>query len=154
LTHRPRTRHELSTDKELRSKNQEIPYAAKPAAPPDSRFQPTIDAYFEGMKKAGIQSSCDKSDYGSLNSWLKANPRRPVETILASLRHAFDSTDPHPLRPGFRLREFLQHEAKYQLGPLLKVGPKPGQALRPAAPAENRLSAHGEHELAKYGVAQ
>ena len=140
---------------DVRSKKKEKPHAAKTAAPPaDSKFQPIVEAYFEGMKKTGIEPTRDKSDFGALKTWLKANPNRPLDGILASLRHAFESTDPHPLRPGFRLREFLQHEAKYQRGPLLKAGPKPVQAFRPPTAPSNELSADGERQLEAYGVAR
>jgi hypothetical protein len=125
---RPSSRHELSTDKELRSKNKEKTLAAKPAAASDSRFQPTINAYYDCQKKAGIEPSCDESDFGGLRAWLKRNPNRAVESIAGSLRNASASTDHYPLRPGFRLREFLAHESKYQAGPLLKGGPKAVQA--------------------------
>ena len=142
----PRTGHDLSTDRELRSKNQRKP-AAKPAATPDRRFQQIVDCYFETTRKAGIEPSSDKSDFGALSSWLKKNPRRTLDSILGTLRNAFASTDHCPLRPGFRLREFLSHEAKYQRGPLLKSGPKPVESFRLAAITEEPIHVLASEEI-------
>lgn len=122
---------------EVRSKKKEknkTP-AAKSAA--DPRFQRIVDSYYQGLRVLGIEPNSDASDFGALAAWLKRNPRRALDGILSSLRHAFDSTDAYPLKPGFRLREFLQHESKYQKGPLLKAatGAKYGNAEVIAPPA-------------------
>jgi hypothetical protein len=138
-----------------KKKEQRQNLAAKTTPPPDVRFQLIIDAYYQNMRNTGIEPSCDQSDFGRLRSWLKVNPNRSLESVLGSLRHACDSTDPYPLKPGFRLREFLQHEAKYQCGPLLKgCGPKPVQPLHHASMPRNDLSPAGEQKLQEYGVAR
>jgi len=90
----------------------------------DPRFKPILDLYYERTRKLGIEPGCDKSDFGKLRIWLSSNPNRTLEGILASVANAFASTDPYPLKPGFRLREFLAHESKYQRGPLLKSAPR------------------------------
>lgn len=142
-----------AAQKRSRSKKVEVIKhpAAKSATSPDSRFQPLVKAYFDGMKTIGIEPTKDHSDFGALGAWLKKNPGRELESILASLRHAFASTDQYPLRPGFRLREFLEHEAKYQRGPLLKTAPK--LVMQSVGPApRNELTPSGASKLAAYGV--
>jgi hypothetical protein len=126
--------------------------AAKTAANPDGRFQNIVKAYFDGMKKIGIEPTKDRSDFGALGAWLKNNPNRELESVLASLRHAFVSTDQYPLRPGFRLREFLEHEAKFQRGPLLKSTPKLVLQTNLGPAPKNELTSAGAAKLAAYGV--
>ncbi len=84
----------------------------------DPRFQKIIEKYFASMRAQGIEPTFDKSDGQQLATWLKRNPRRAIGDILKTLENAIESSDPYPLRHGFRLREFLAHEAKYQRGPL------------------------------------
>lgn len=84
----------------------------------DPRFQKVIEHYYSLMRAKGIEPTFDKSDGQQLATWLKRNPSRTIEDILRTLENAFESTDPFPLRHGFRLREFVAHEAKYQRGPL------------------------------------
>jgi hypothetical protein len=117
----------------------------------DPRFKPIVEHYYEGQRKAGIEPNCDRSDFGALGSWLKKNPGRSLESIAASLSNALGSTDHFPLRPGFRLREFLEHESKYQRGPLLKNDPR---QVRPITSApRNELSVSGSQKVKAYGVA-
>ena len=121
----------------------------------DPRFQSLVDAYFKGTRGSGIEPSCDSSDFGRLRSWLKANPGRTIESILGSLRNAMASTQQYPLSPGFRLREFLQHESKYQLGPRLKPAPRTAEPVRSApAATKNKLSERGAQRLKEYGLVQ
>jgi hypothetical protein len=117
----------------------------------DGRSQAIVNAYYQRTREMGIEPNCDESDFGRLKSWLKKNPHRSLDGILASLHHAFASTDPYPLKPGFRLREFLEHEAKYQRGPLLRATPKPAQTI---SLPKNELTPNGERKLAAYGVAR
>jgi hypothetical protein len=65
------------------------------------------------------------------------------------------STEQYPLSPGFRLREFLQHESKYQLGPRLKPAPRIAEPVRAAPVAtKNELSERGAQRLREFGVVQ
>jgi hypothetical protein len=141
----------LETGKE---KQEAKPRAAKPAALPDPRFQLVVDFYYQEARRIGLEPTTDDSDFGALKAWLRKNPKRPLENIEASLRNAFNSTDHYPLRRGFRLCEFFKHEMKYQLGPLLKAGPRPVQPVPPRATREfkNELSPTGSRVLEGYGV--
>lgn len=142
----------VSGDRELRIEKSK-PSAAKTAAAADPRFQPIIDSYYEGNRKSGIEPSCDKSDFGALRSWLKKNAARTVESVLASLSNVFNSTDQYPLRAGFRLREFLEHESKYQLGPLARnVRPLQVQTPTPILPRSQQANEEAKRKLQKYGV--
>ena len=117
----------------------------------DPRFKPIVDSFFEGTRKLGIEPGCNSSDFGQLSSWLDANPSRPLENILTSLGNAFASSDPHPLRPGFRLREFLSHESKYQRGPLLKAALRSIAPPRPM-PIPSQPTEDGKRRVAEYGI--
>ena len=143
------------SNKETKSGHIKKPIRPDKTRQVDPRFQSLIDAYFEGTKRLGIEPSCDGSDFGHLRSWLKANPRRTIESVLGSLGNAMASTEQYPLSPGFRLREFLQHESKYQLGPRLKPVPRIAEPIRAAPVAtKNELSPEGAHRLEEFGVVQ
>ena len=150
----PGSVHEVSTYREVRIENREKPKASAPktAAPADRRFQPIINAYYEEQKKTGIEPNCDKTDFASLKAWLKRNPNRPIDGIFVSLSNALASSDPYPLRPGFRLREFLEHESKYQLGPLARnvrsLQIQPSTIL----PKSQQVSSEAKKKLQNYGV--
>jgi len=146
---------DVSADREVRIENREKPKATAPktTAPADSRFHPLIDAYYEEQKKIGINPNCDRSDFASLKAWLKRNPNRTIGSILASLSNALASSDPYPLRPGFRLREFLEHESKYQLGPLARnVRPLQVQNPTPVPPRSQEATKEAKRKLQEYGV--
>lgn len=120
----------------------------KKAHKADERFQPVVDVYYQEQRATGVEPGCDDSDFGALRAWLKRNRARAVESIAVSLRNAITSTDHFPLRPGFRLREFLEHESKYQLGPLLRIAPK--IVPKPAALPKNELSPNGAAKIKAY----
>src|SRR5688572_24898684 len=96
----------------------------------DPRFQPVIEHYRTQTKSIGITPAFNASDAKQLKRFLNENPSMAVARIFAIMDNAFSSTDQYPLRRGFRLREFLAHQAKYQLGPLMKNGRRP----EPVAP--------------------
>lgn len=85
----------------------------------DPRFQPIIDHYFARSRAKAIEPDFDQSDAGALSRWLSSN-KLDLRAILHRLDNAFASTDPYPLKPGFRLREFLSHSAKYAGGPIAR----------------------------------
>jgi hypothetical protein len=89
----------------------------------DSRFQPIVKAYSDGTRRFGIEPTLDKRDFGALRDWLKETPesRMPLPRILATLENAFESRTCYPVQKGFKLREFIRHQEKYQLGPLHPV---------------------------------
>lgn len=133
-------------------KAEEVIHSHKHRSNADSRFAQITEHYFSKMKAIGINPSFDASDGKQLKLFLEKHPAMTAETILATLDNAFASTDHFPLRPGFRIREFLAHEAKYQLGPLQKTVPR----TRPAGDsqqAQNELTRSGSDALARYGVA-
>src|SRR5712692_4918497 len=131
--------------RETKDKNQEKRPAKKQQA--DPRFQPIVDAYFKDSRERGIEPEFDASDGQQLKAWLKRHLSVELEKILATLENAFLSTDPFPLRLGFRLREFLAHQTKYQLGPLNKPVPGNGRPTPQPWSSEQRALAHkGEQD--------
>jgi len=138
------------SNKETKSGHRREPSQPDKQRQADPRFQPIIDFYYQDTRRVGIEPGCDPSDFGCLKSWLKRNPERTIESVLTSLHNAIASTDHYPLRTGFRLREFLEHESKYQRGPLLKAGPKPVQPIAPAP--RNELTPSGSRKVEAYGV--
>ena len=118
----------------------------------DPRFAQIKDQYFTRTKAIGIEPTFDASDGGQLTRFLEKHPTLTVERISATLSNAFASTDPFPLRPGFRLREFLNHEAKYQLGPLHKTGVNGRSVLNSQPTVEHKLTDKGRRAYAQHGI--
>jgi len=123
----------------------------------DPRFQKIVEEFFRLSRAKGIEPAFDRSDGNQLTVWLDRHLNIPAEKILTTLANAFASSDPYPLRLGFRLREFLAHESKYQLGPLHKAvngnangdcnsksGPEP---LRRPKVTEEGLRIYEQHGL-------
>lgn len=102
----------------------------KSASKTDPRFQPIIDHYFSRSRESVDEPNFGPSDAKALKDWLN-NSDLTLDAIIRRLDNAFASTDPWPLAPGFRLREFVPHSAKYAQGPRRKGRP-------PAATAPQR----------------
>jgi len=91
-----------------------------------------------------------------LRRLLQEQPQATAQQVINWLDYAFDSTDPFPLKPGFRLSEFGRHYAKYVRGPFLKDRPGAGSNGHPSgetnAPTQAELTATDREIYRKYGV--
>jgi hypothetical protein len=117
-------RGERGSPESLRTVKRKTPRTQRPEKTvSDPRFQPILDSYFKGMRARAIEPTPGAADYRALRDWLRtASPEKmPRDAILRTLDNALNSTETFPLRPGFRLRDFVAHQASFQVGPLLKA---------------------------------
>ncbi|MGA8224190.1 MAG: hypothetical protein WB780_21265 [Candidatus Acidiferrales bacterium] len=90
----------------------------------DPRFELVKELYFAEFQKrfSAVKPAFDGSDGSALKRLLRQQPDAKTEELIGWLRNAFESDDVPPLRPGFRMREFVTHVTKFTKGPLLKAG--------------------------------
>ena len=87
----------------------------------DPRHKPIRDHYQKRSQEiTGAKAQWDGADGEALNRWLRREHDQSEGSLKGWLDNAFNSTDPYPLRAGFRFTEFERHCAKYARGPLRK----------------------------------
>lgn len=137
--------HGSATLKEVRTKKQSLPAKKRQA---DPRHKPIRDHYQKRSQEiTGVKAQWDGADGEALNRWLGREHDKGEGFLKGWLDNAFNSTDPYPLRAGFRFTEFERHCAKYAKGPLRK-----GEvASRNQKPLDQQYS-ELEHRRAGQGV--
>ena len=111
----------------------------------DTRFQTIADHYFRRFReKVGIRAQFEQADGEALRKILRGQLEATAQDVCRWIDNAFSSTDPFPLRQGFRMTEFARHYGKYVRGPLLKNFAGPGDRPGNSAPTQAEL-----HKLAE-----
>jgi len=144
---------ELHSPESLRTVKRKTARAQRPEkAVSDPRFQPIVDSYFKGMRARAIEPTPGAADFRALRDWLRNTPpeKMPLDGILRTLDNALNSTETFPLLPGFRLRDFVAHQANFQVGPLLKAPIRSGGWTASARP--NYSSRLSDEDAKRVGV--
>jgi hypothetical protein len=147
-------RGEHGSPESLRTIKKEAAKTQRPGkAVSDPRFQPVVDFYFKGMRAGGVEPTPSPTDFRALKDWLRtASPEKmSLGAIQRTLGNALNSTETFPLRRGFRLRDFVTHQASYQSGPLHKTQSR-GTAPIATPQRTNHSARLSDADAARLGV--
>jgi hypothetical protein len=108
---------------EVRSKKEEVTKkpAAKPAAPPDPRFQPFLDFAFGAFtQKHGQKPTWGGKDFRALASMLAANRSLEAAELERRFGNYLASTEAFTAKHGGSLAYFCAHTDSFLAGPILE----------------------------------